>query len=399
MIARTKHRGFTLIELLVVIAIIGILIALLLPAIQAAREAARRATCINNLKQFGLAVHNHVDSKGYLPLNGMNTSGSDQCRAGWSYAVWLLPFMEYKSLFDSLPINKYQNDFWWATATEGANSEAGTLNAAVPAISSMCDRALPEHGCPSNPWGQYANATGSMGAKMARCDYSAMHASCYDMSGSSTVCYGDSSWGYQYRLPINNWVNQDFNTPDGALIPGFKSRPRGLSLMEIPDGTAHTILLVEKPTENYSSGGNPTIRNSWPSPKYMAAVGLPRNVLNPTGNTATPPLIGNPTVYKSNGYWAPPGHSPGVYGDDNTATATLRTFLAYKWEIGDSGYTPINKGDQNNYKCGPGAFHPSTVSHLFADGSAQSINKNVDACVYFFLITRNNGDPFVPPPT
>jgi prepilin-type N-terminal cleavage/methylation domain-containing protein len=101
---RSTHRGFTLVELLVVIAIIGILVALLLPAIQAAREAARRAQCNNNLKQFGLALHNYHDTYGALPCRqgGPSWTGGGFTPPRWSGFVNLLPFIEQTALYDEI---------------------------------------------------------------------------------------------------------------------------------------------------------------------------------------------------------------------------------------------------------------------------------------------------------
>ncbi len=90
----SRRRGFTLIELLVVIAIIGVLIALLLPAVQAAREAARRAQCTNNLKQIALAVHNYNDANGSFP-----PARKGCCWGTWN--IFILPYMEQTPLFNA----------------------------------------------------------------------------------------------------------------------------------------------------------------------------------------------------------------------------------------------------------------------------------------------------------
>ncbi len=98
------RRGFTLVELLVVIAIIGILIALLLPAVQAAREAARRMQCTNNLKQIGVAMHNYHDTYRCFPAGFTWTRHNPQFwgRRAWGWNAFILPFMEQQSLHDEL---------------------------------------------------------------------------------------------------------------------------------------------------------------------------------------------------------------------------------------------------------------------------------------------------------
>lgn len=103
---RSGVHGFTLVELLVVIAIIGILVALLLPAIQAAREAARRAQCVNNLKQLGLACQNYVSARNFLPPGYTAGPDPDSTSPGWGWATYLLPYLEETPLYQQMDLTK-----------------------------------------------------------------------------------------------------------------------------------------------------------------------------------------------------------------------------------------------------------------------------------------------------
>ncbi len=105
----STRTGFTLVELLVVIAIIGVLVALLLPAVQAAREAARRMQCSNNLKQMGLAFHNYHDANKKLPpgqdygtIRGSSSDSNPGTRPGWAWSAFIMPYLEGSAAYDQI---------------------------------------------------------------------------------------------------------------------------------------------------------------------------------------------------------------------------------------------------------------------------------------------------------
>jgi prepilin-type N-terminal cleavage/methylation domain-containing protein/prepilin-type processing-associated H-X9-DG protein len=125
----SRRGGFTLVELLVVIAIIGVLVALLLPAVQSAREAARRLSCQNNLKQLGLAFQNYHDVLGRFPSAGITWNQS-------SWYVHILPFIEQKNLYD-------QANFSKGLYTDGGATQAGRGGLALTRIEAFL--------CPASP--------------------------------------------------------------------------------------------------------------------------------------------------------------------------------------------------------------------------------------------------------
>jgi len=125
-----RRSAFTLVELLVVIAIIGVLVALLLPAVQAAREAARRSQCVNNLKQLGLTTHNYHDTYRNFPA-GHNNAGT----YAWGWGTFILPFMEQGNLFDQL----------------NPNVRTGQYPDTVPTGTNIYNTPIDAFVCPSDP--------------------------------------------------------------------------------------------------------------------------------------------------------------------------------------------------------------------------------------------------------
>lgn len=143
-----RPRGFTLVELLVAIAILGLLVALLLPAVQAARESARRTSCVNNLKQIGLAMLQFDDRNKQLPSAEMLKPGTSKGNGGSAF-IPLLPYLEEQSLFEQF--DPQQN----VTATVNSQVVATPLNVF------RCPSMVANYGDPPDGWSSYSVCTGS----------------------------------------------------------------------------------------------------------------------------------------------------------------------------------------------------------------------------------------------
>ncbi len=224
-----RRRAFTLVELLVVIAIIGILIALLLPAVQAAREAARRSQCTNNLKQIGLGLHNYHDTFKKFPPGGLwwtnNTGAANWSRNRGSMLVHLLPFVEQQSLYDAFDLSQPLAYQQFATPpSTGSPYIAGTI--------------VSVYRCPSDKSADY-NATtvnGVTAGNLAHFSYAGSKGPTRTGNNSAGSCPERAAYD-AYKFSTSD------NTPAGPFTR--MGRNYVCKMRDIIDGMSNTILAGE----------------------------------------------------------------------------------------------------------------------------------------------------------
>ena len=216
-------RGFTLVELLVVIAIIGVLIALLLPAIQAAREAARRTSCINKVKQIALALHNHHDTMKEFPA-GLDTM---QGRYGNNTGTitYLLPFLEQ--------LSAYQEIYARAGLTSALGAQAA-WNVLPIQETKRFDLVL----CPSNSIQNTKTVSGESGSAT---DHTVIHPNNYVFS------LGDACWAWSSVDPTSNQY---------VMERGMFLNDRRKTFADCADGTSNTTAVSECRTPERGRGND-----------------------------------------------------------------------------------------------------------------------------------------------
>jgi len=364
---KQSHFGFTLIELLVVIAIIAVLIALLLPAVQSAREAARRAQCINNMKQIGLACHNYLDTQLCFPPGAISLANG----GGWStnfftWAVLILPQVEGNNVYNS--VNTYfgvgQNGF--------DGGEAFTAYFGVPKVF-FCpsDGDIDPKG--TRPWVgaayPYTNPMGQAPAWSPPTDPATGQPSNLVPVISYAMSWGDNWAGGSLgsNLP---WETYPVAAPGRSQIgwDGYW-------------GTSHG------PAPAYTLGGGSLRGFADYSTMQIATIG---SVTDGTSNTI---LVGEtvPIQDANNAFWTSTGSASGTTVPLGWLTNTYPASAANCNGLWQSAQAPLGcrysaaaKGFKSN--------HPGGCNILFADGSVHFLKSSINIVTYCALGSRKGGE-------
>ena len=253
---RKPGRGFTLVELLVVIAIIGILVALLLPAVQAAREAARRMSCNNNLKQLALSAHNYHDTYKVFPSSANHRDPAPRPSNGFSWIAKVLPFLEQGPLHDTLDFNRSLKN---GTPTD-PNTNWGRIQAVIPTLL-----------CPSDP------------TLAVRSDLAAWWAWPAELSPTQPASQGGPAAITTYMGYQGDWF--DSCPADGV----FERSPcSAVRFRDMLDGTSNVMMMGERspswsPWCSWAAGNGAWIvtrypinqaRKTWPTPNPTEVGGI-----------------------------------------------------------------------------------------------------------------------------
>ncbi len=215
----TGHHGFTLVELLVVIAIIGVLVALLLPAVQAAREAARRSECMNNLKQWGLALQNYHATHNKFPQGCQETESGEH---GATWFVKALPYVEAGNAYAGLDVQ--DGTFWLNSYTVKGLGNGRHLDGFSPSF----------FHCPSSPLPKTYNfQVQGQGIELTETSY-------FSVQGGVFTRYTENIADRQLHITTDALAQYGPISAGGMLVTA-----KNVRIAECTDGTSNTIMVGE----------------------------------------------------------------------------------------------------------------------------------------------------------